>query len=260
MGSPSGQAYTSVLSGYPDSITTTVQVLPSGATIQTVTTSTCATAGALVTTTTSGSTVSAVIPEFCTSGFAFLIFGLPGLSPGSPSTSLCHRAFSFPAGILWRLLCPPIGPPHISIISVDPSELPPVASPSRNNPPTNSPPGNPEPTQPQSQPQSQEKSTTTPPTSTKFPTSSSSSSTSSSAPTVTRYAVMPLLNTSILESGAIYVPFATQKNVTRLLNTNKFLDFFTLKLNNTYAAMLDTSNDIIIIPNRQLISKKEVVE
>ena len=128
VGSQSGQAYTSVLSEYPDSITTTVQALPSGATIQTVTTTTCTTAGALVTTTTSGTTVSTVIPELCTNGFAFLIFGLPDLSPGSPSTSLCHRAFSFLAGILWRLLCPPIGPPQISIISVDPSELPPAVA------------------------------------------------------------------------------------------------------------------------------------
>ena len=108
VGSQSGQAYTSVLSGYPDSITTTVQVLPSGATIQAVTTSTCTAAGALVTTTTSGSTVSTDIPEFSTNGFACLIFGLPDLSPASPSTSLYHRAFSFPADILWRLLCPPI--------------------------------------------------------------------------------------------------------------------------------------------------------
>lgn len=175
MGSRSGQAYTSVLSGYPDSITTTVQAIPSGATIQTVTASACTTAGALVTTTTSGSTVATVIPELCKNGIAFLIFGLPNLSPRPPSTSLCHRAFSFPVGIFWRLLCPPIGLPQISIISVNPSELPPAVGPPGNNPPANSPPGNPEPNQPQTQPQIEEKSTTTSLISTKFPTSSSSS-------------------------------------------------------------------------------------
>ena len=248
VGSQSGQAYASVLSEYPDSITTTVQALPSGATIQTITTSTCTTAGALVTTTTSGSTVSTVVPKLCAGGFAFLIFGLPDISPGSPLTSLCHRSFLFPAGILWRLLCPPIGPPQISIINVDPSKLPPEIGPPGNNPPANSPPGNPEPTQPQSQPQSQDTRTTANPTSTTVSSSSSSSSMSSSAPTVTRYAVMPLLNTSASEFGAIYAPFANQKNVTRALNTDGSLDFFALELNDTYAATLDANDDIIIIP------------
>ena len=257
VGSKSGQAYGSVLSEYLDSITTTVQALPSGATIQTVATSTCTTAGALVTTTTSGSTISTVIPELCINGFAFLIFGLPDPSPGSPSTSLCHRAFSFPAGILWRLLCPPIGPPQISIISVDPSELPPAVGPPGNNPPANSPPGNPEPTEPQSQTQSQKTSTTTHPTSTTFSSSSSSSSTSSSTPTVTRYAVMPLLTTSGSEFEAIYTPFADQKNVTRFSNTDGSLDFFALELNDTYAAMLDTNNDIIIIPESSIDIEEE---
>lgn len=252
VGSQSGTAYTSVLSDFPDRITTTVQALPTGATIHTITTSTCTTAGALVTTTTSGSTISTVVPELCTNGFAFLILGLPDLSPGSPSTSLCHRAFSFPAGILWRLLCPPIGPLQISIISVNPSELPPAVGPPGNNPPANSPPGNPEPTQPQGQPQSQEKSTT----STTF-TSSSSSSSSSSAPTVTRYAVMPLLNTSGSEFEALYAPFANQKNVTQVLNADGSLDFFALELNDTYAATLDTNNDIIIIPESSLDIEEE---
>ena len=257
VGSQSGQAYTSVLSEYPDSITTTVQAFPSGATIQTVTTSTCTTAGALVTTTTSGSTVSTVVPELCTNGFAFLIFGLPDISPGSPSTSLCHRAFSLPAGILWRLLCPPIGPPQISIISVDPSKLPPLIDPPGNNPPANSPPGNPEPTQPQSQPQSQDTRTTTNPTSTTVSSSSSSSSMSSSVPTVTRYAVMPLLNTSVSEFGAIYAPFVNQENVTRVLNTDGSLDFFALELNDTYAATLDANDDIIIIPESSIDIEEE---
>ena len=256
VGSQSNKAYTSVLSDFPDSITTTVQALPTGATIHTITTSTCTTAGALVTTTTSGSTISTVVPELCTNGFAFLIFGLPGLSPSSFPTSLCHRAFSFPAGILWRLLCPPIGPPQISIISVNPSELPPAVGPPGNNPPANSPPGNPEPTQPQSQPQSQEKSTTSNPTSTTF-SSSTSSSSSSSAPTVTRYAVMPLLNTSGSEFEALYAPFANQKNVTRILNADGSLDFFALELNDTYAATLDTNNDIIIIPESSINIEEE---
>ena len=256
VGSQSNKAYTSVLSDFPDSITTTVQALPTGVTIHTITTSTCTTAGALVTTTTSGSTISTVVPELCTNGFAFLIFGLPGLSPSSFPTSLCHRAFSFPAGILWRLLCPPIGPPQISIISVNPSELPPAVGPPGNNPPANSPPGNPEPTQPQSQPQSQEKSTTSNPTSTTF-SSSTSSSSSSSAPTVTRYAVMPLLNTSGSEFEALYAPFANQKNVTRILNADGSLDFFALELNDTYAATLDTNNDIIIIPESSINIEEE---
>lgn len=257
VGSQSGKAYTSVLSDYPDSITTTVQALPSGATIQTITTSTCTTAGAMVTTTTSGSTVSTVVPELCTNGFAFLIFGLPDLSPGSSPTSLCHRAFSFPSGILWRLFCPPIGPPQISIISVDPSELPPAVGPPGNNPPANSPPGNSEPTKPQSQTQSQDKSTMTNPTSTTFSSSSSSSSTSSSAPTVTRYAVMPLLNTSGSEFEALYAPFANQKNVTQSLNADGSLDFFALELNDTYAATLDANNDIIIIPESSIDIEEE---
>ena len=250
VGSPSGKAYTSVLSEYPDSITTTVQALPSGASIQKITTSTCTNAGALVTTTTSGSTFTTVVPEFCTNGFGFLIFGLPDLSPGSSSASLCHRAFSFPAGILWRLLCPPIGPPQISIISVDPSELPPTVGPPGDNPPGNNPPDNPESNKPQSQTQSQGKSTTTHPTSTtsSSSSSSSSSSTSSSAPTATRYAVMPLLNTSQSAFQALYAPFANQKNVTQFLNADGSLDFFALELNDTYAATLDANDDFVIIP------------
>ena len=252
VGSQSGQAYTSVLSEYPDSMTTTVQALSGGGTIQTVTTSTCTTAGALVTTTTAGSTVSTVVPELCTNGFAFLIFAPPDISPGSPSTSLCHRAFSFPAGILWRLLCPPIGPPQISIISVDPSELPPAVGPPGNNPPANSPPRTPEPTQLQTQPQSQDTRTTTNPTSATVSSSSSSSSTSLSAPTVTRYVVMPLLNTSVSDFGAVYASFAKQENVTRFPNTDGSLDSFALELNDTYAAMLDTNNDIIILPESSI--------
>ena len=247
VGSHSGKAYTSVLSDFPDSITTTVQALPTGATIHTITTSTCTTAGALVTTTTSGSTISTVVPELCINGFVFSIFGLPNLSPGSPSTSLCHRAFSFPAGILWRLFCPPNELPQISIISVNPSELPPAVGPPGNNPPVNS-----GPPQPQSQPQSQEKSTTTNPTSTTF-----SSSSSSSAPTVTRYAVMPLLNTSGSEFEALYAPFANQKNVTKNLNADGSLDYFALELNDTYAATLDANNDIIIIPESSIEIEEE---
>ena len=248
VGSQSGTAYTSVLSEYADSITTTVQALPSGATIQTITTSTCTTAGALVTTTTSGSTVSTVFPELCTNGVAFLIFGLPDLSPGSSSTSLCHRAFSFPAGILWRLLCPPIGPPQVSIISVDPSELTPAVGPPGNNPPDN-----PETTKPPSQTQSQETSTTTSSTS----TTCSSSSCSSSAPTATRYAVMPLLNTSASEFETLYAPFANQQNVTKFLNADGSLDFFALELNDTYAATLDANNDFIIIPESSIDIEEE---
>ncbi len=255
VGSQSGQAYTSVLLDYTDSITTTVQALPSGATIETITTSTCTTAGALVTTTSSGSTVSTVVPELCTNGFAFLIFGLPDLLPGSSFTSLCHRAFSFPAGILWHLLCPPIGPPQISIISIDPSKLPPAVGPAGNNP--QSPPDDPEPTKSQGQSQSQETSTTTHPTSTTFSSSSSSSSTSSSAPTATRYTVMPLLNTSASEFEALYAPFANQKNVTQFLNADGSLDFFALELNDTYAATLDANNDIIIIPESSLEIEEE---
>ena len=257
VGSQSGKAYTSVLSDYPDSITTTVQALPSGAVIQTITTSTCTTAGALVTTISSGSTVSTVVPELCTNGFAFLVFGLPDLSPDSSPTSLCHRAFSFPFGILWRLLCPPIGPPQVSIISVDPSELPPAVVPPGSNPPANSPPGNPKPTEPQSQTQSQDTSTTTNPTSTTFSSSSSSSSTSSSTPTVTRYAVMPLLSTSASEFEALYAPFANQKNVTQFLNADGSLDFFALELNDTYAATLDANNDIIVIPESSIDIQEE---
>ena len=259
VGSQSGKAYSSVLSDYPDSIITTVQALPSGASIQTITTSTCTTAGALVTTTTSGSTVSTVVPELCANGLAFLIFGLPDLSSGSSSTSLCHRAFSFPVGILWRLLCAPIGPPQISIISVDPSELPPPDGPPGSNPPTNSPPGNPEPTNPQSQTQSQEKGTTTHPTSTTFSSfsSSSSTSTSSSAPTMTRYALMPLLSTPASEFEALYARFAQQKNVTQVLNADGSLDFFALELNDTYAATLDANNDFIIIPESSIEIEEE---
>ncbi len=261
VGSQSGKAYSSVLSDYADSITTTVQALPSGASIQTITTSTCTTAGAMVTTTTSGSTVSTVVPELCANGFAFLIFGLPDLSPGSSFTSLCHRAFSFPAGILWRLLCAPIGPPQISIISIDPSELPPAggppgSNPPGNNPPANNPPDNPESTNPQSQTQSQEKSTTTHPTSTTFSSSSSSTSTSS-APTMTRYALMPLLSTSASEFEALYARFAKQKNVTQILNADGSLDFFALELNDTYAATLDANNDFIIIPESSIEIEEE---
>lgn len=68
---------------------------------------------------------------------------------------------------------------------------------------------------------------------------------------------MPLLNTSVSEFGAVYAPFANQKIVTRFLNTDGSLDFFALELNDTYAAMLDASNDIIIFPESSIGIEEE---
>lgn len=53
----------------------TITTIPPGMSIQTITTKTCSTAGAMVTTTAAGGTVTQVVPEVCDNGLAFLFFG-----------------------------------------------------------------------------------------------------------------------------------------------------------------------------------------
>lgn len=137
----SGIPRTSILFAYADSVTTTETTLPTGVSIQTITISTCTTAGAIITTTSSGSTVATEVPELCTHGLAFLIFGLPGFHTSLDLPSLCHKSFTFPLGILWSVLCPSGELPTISIISVDPTKLPPGGgeNPNDGNPKDRSP-------------------------------------------------------------------------------------------------------------------------
>ena len=63
---------------------------------------------------------------------------------------------------------------------------------------------------------------------------------------------MSLPNTSGSKFEALYAPFATEKNVTQFLNADGSLAFFALELNDTYAAILDTNNDIIILPESSI--------
>ena len=193
---------------YADNITITVASIPDGVSIQALTTSTCTTAGAIVTKTSSVTTVATEVPELCTHGLAFLIFGLPGFHSSSDLASLCRKSFKIPLGIVWRLLCPTIGPPTFSITSVDAGALPPGGGPPGENPND----GNPDddnttPTQKPSQAQSTTRSmsqtstqtmtqsTTQTMTQSTTQTTQSTASSSSSRATPTRYVVMPLIGT-----------------------------------------------------------------
>lgn len=109
VGCSSNAPSTNTSFAYVGSVMTTVTALPAGVPIQTVTTSTYITAGAVITTTSSWSTVATEVPESCIHGLVFLVFGLPEFHSSSDIPPLCHKSFSFPLGITWRLLCPPGG-------------------------------------------------------------------------------------------------------------------------------------------------------
>ena len=254
VGYHSGVASTAVLFAYADSITTTDTSMPSGVSIQTITTSTCTTAGAIITTTSSGSTVATVVPELCTHGLAFLIFGLPGFYSSSDLSSLCHRLFSFPLGIVWRVFCPSGTPPIISITSVDPGVLPPGGGPPGENP--NDGVGDDQ-TPPQNQRPSQATSTETTTGQTTqsltTPTQTTQSTVSSSAAaTPTRYVVMPLMDTTQSATDSLFAPFAQRENVTQAKGNDGSLKFFALELNDTEASTIDENPSFIIIQESEL--------
>ena len=236
----SGVPSTNVLFIYADSVTTTETSQPTGVSIQTLTTSTCTTAGAIVTTTSSGSTVTTEVPELCTHGLAFLIFGFPGFHSSSDLPSLCHKTFSFPLGIVWRLLCPSIGPPTFSIISVDPKVLPPGGGPPGENPNDGDPDDNPTHTAGPSETQGSSRTESS---------SLSTQSTSSSSATATpsRYVVMPLIDTPQSAFDSLFAPYAQRKDVTQAKNKDGSLGFFALELNDTEASTLTTKTDIVVV-------------
>ena len=240
----SGVASTNVLFAYADSITVTETSLPTGVSIETVTTSTCTFAGAIVTTTSSGSTVATEVPELCTHGFAFLIFGLPGFHSSSDLSSLCHRLFAFPLGIIWRVFCPGGAPPIISIISVDPEELPSGDQPPDENPDSDTP-DDKNPTQ------TQRASSATPSQMTQSQTmqsqSTQSTASSSAAATPTRYVIMPLMNTTQSATDSLFASFAQRANVTQAKRSDGSLDFFALELSDIEASTIDANANFIII-------------
>ena len=244
VGYHSGVASTNVLFAYADGITTTETTLPTGVSIQTITISTCATAGAIVTTTSSGSTVATEVPRICTHGFAFLIFGLPGFHSSSDLSSLCHKLFAFPLGIIWRVFCPGDTPPIITIISVDPEELPPGDQPPRKDPPDENP--NSDPPDDQNPTQTQGASSATPSQMTQSQTTQSTAS-SSAAATPTRYLVMPLMNTTQSATDSLFASFAQRANVTQIKRSDGSLDFFALELSDVEASMIDANPNFIVI-------------
>ena len=126
-GHRSGTPYSSIFADYNDAITTTWTALPAGVSVRRSTTSSCTSNGGLITTASSGSTQETIVPDICTNGFVFMIFGLPavGLLSGNLLSGLCHKLVSFLPGIIFRVLCPSGGPPVIVIEGVDPDELPP---------------------------------------------------------------------------------------------------------------------------------------
>lgn len=247
VGHYSDAASTNVLFAYADSITTTETSLPTEVSIQTFTTSTCTTAGAIVTTTSSGSTVATEVPELCTHGFVFLIFGLLGSS--SDLSSLCHKLFTFPLGVIWRVFCPGGTPPIITIISVDPEELP-----SGDQPPGEEPPGeNPNSDTPDDQnpTQTQRASSATPSQKTQSQKTQSQTMqsifSSSAAATPTRYVVMPLMNTTQSATDSLFAPFAQRANVTQAKGSDGFLNFFALELSDIEVSTIDVNPNFITI-------------
>lgn len=234
----SGTPSTNLPSTYLDSITTTETSIPLGVSIQTITTSTCTTAGAIITTTRSGSTVATEVPELCTHGLGFLIFGLPLDLP-----SICHTLFAFLPGILWRARCPDHGPPIISIVSVDPDELPSGGKPPDENP-TDSP------NDPTNSPNETKKPSQTSQARTSGQTSFTTSS--SAATTPSRYVVMPLFDTPQSAIDSFFAPYVSRSNVTQAKKTDGSLDFFALELNDAEASVLDANPDFIIIQETEL--------
>ena len=231
VGSNSGVASTTVLFAFADSVTTTETTLPAGVSIQTITTSTCITAGHIVTTTSYGSTVATEVPELCTHGFAFLIFGLPRFHLSSGLSSLCHKLFLFPFGIMWRVFCPPKLPPIFSIISVNPGELPPGTS---DNPSD------------QTFTESQQATSDTPSQTTQSQTTQSTVSSAATA-TQTRYVVMPLMNTTQSATDFLFAGFVQRENVTQAKGSDGSLKFFALELNDTEATTIDANPNFIVI-------------
>lgn len=232
----SGVPSTSVMFAYADSVTTTETGLPAGVSIQTIITSTCTTAGAIVTTTSSGSIVETEVPEICTNGFAFLIFGLPGFDSSSDWPSLCHKLFSFPFGIEWRVFCPGGTPPTISIISVDPGKLPgkdPDRKSSQNHRPSGITP-----------------SQATPSHTTASQTQSTVSSSAAVMPT--RYVVMPLMNTTQSATDSLFASYAQRKNVTEAKRSDGSLEFFALELSDSEASTINGDPHFIIIQESQI--------
>ena len=246
VGYNSGVPSTKVLFMYADSVTTTETTIPTGVSIQTITTSTCTTAGAVITETMSGSTVTTEVPELCVAGLAFRIFGLSGFHSSSDLPSLCHKSFSFPFGVIWRLLCPSIGPPTFLITSVDRGVLPPGGGP----PGENSNDGDPDDENPT---QTQKQSETQKPTQTQSSSQTTQSIVSSSAAaTPSRYVVMPLIDTPKSAINYLFAPYAQRKDVTQVNNRDASLSFFALELNDTEASVIDAKTDFIIIPESDI--------
>ena len=225
----SGVPSTKVLFAYADSITTTETGAPSGVSIQTITTSTCISAGTVATTTLSGSTVVTEVPELCLNGHAFLIFGLAGFHSSADLPSLCHKSFHFPLGIIWRLLCPSVGPPTFIISGVVEGDLPPGDGPPDGDP------GDENHTQTQTSSQT---------------TQSTLSSSASATPS--RYVIMPLIDTPQPATDSLFLPFAQRKNVTQARRGDGSLEFFALELNNAEASIIGAKSDFIVIPESDL--------
>lgn len=209
-----------------DSITTTETAVPAGVSIQTITTSTCSTAGAIITTTSSGSTVATEVPKLCINGFAFIIFGLD-------LPSLCHKLLKFPLGIVWRVLCSSGALPIISIISIDPEIFPPGGGPPDN-------PGNEKPTP--TDVSSQRASSQAAPSQT---TQSSVSSSAAAMPT--RYLVMPKMNTAQSTTDSLFAKYSHLENITQAKRNDGSLEFFALELSDVEALAINDDPKFIII-------------
>lgn len=278
VGYHSGVRSTNLLFAYADSVTTTETSTPSGVSIQTITTSTCTTAGAVVSAISSGSTVTTEVPQLCVAGLAFRIFGLPGFHSSLDLPSLCHRVFSFPLGIIWRLLCPPGLLPRFLIISDDPEKLPPGGGPPGENPndgePDNEEPNpteTPEPTMQNTTPasplissspasQSKELSSvvvtssritqSTVPSSTVATSSRTTRSTmtSSAAATPTRYIVWPFMNASQSSIDSLFAPYAQRANVTPAKGSDGLLRYFAVELSDSERSAIDARSDFLTLP------------
>ena len=252
----SGVPSTNILFAYADSVTTTENSVPTGVSIQTITTSTCTTAGAVITATSSGATVATEVPELCVDGLAFRIFGLPGFHSSSDLPSLCHKVFSFLSGIVWRLLCPPGLPPTFSITSVIPEELPPGGGPPGQNPKNSNPDDQepnpteePSPTTRSEVPSSAVATTSRQTRSTKpssIATTSSRTTRStisfSAAATPIRYVVSPFNNASQSAIDSVFAPYALRKNVTTAKGSDGLLQFFAVELSDSERSAIDANS------------------
>lgn len=108
----------------------TVTTVPSGMSIETVTSTTCSTAFAMATTTAAGDTVTKIVPELCLNGVAWFLFGWTNIP------KLCTKRFNL-FGFLLQFICDrktgfPVG---VDIISY-PSPPPPPSSGSSENSPS----------------------------------------------------------------------------------------------------------------------------